>query len=295
MTVGAFAVEGRLARHLADNDGIITRAEALALGVSSSGIGRRVDAHIWHALGGDVYLAVSHPLTEAARLRAATRIAGGVADSVSAAWWYGVVDELPDIVTVTVPPGRSCRVRSAVRIDVRRRSLSDVDLATIRGVRVTAAPLTVAEASVAAGSRVMDRAIQQGVVTIQTLERAVDRNSGRGGITEARRLVSVAGADCESEAERLFVQLLRRHHITGWLQQYPLGAMSIDVAFPTEMLAVEIDGWAFHRTAERAAADARKQNRLTLGGWRLLRFGWHALDQAPEDAVDHVVAALARL
>ncbi|MFC7755815.1 DUF559 domain-containing protein [Tsukamurella soli] len=66
----------------------------------------------------------------------------------------------------------------------------------------------------------------------------------------------------------------------------------MDFAFPAAQLAVEADGWAFHRTADRAAADAREQNRLTIWGWSMLRFGWHALDQAPEDVIDQVVAAL---
>ncbi|GAA4386265.1 DUF559 domain-containing protein [Tsukamurella soli] len=292
--MGGFTTEERLARHLAANDGIITRGEAMSLGVTSSSIARRKAAKIWQPLGGGVFLSTAHPLTEAARLRAATVIAGGVADGLSAAWWHGVVDELPDIVTVTVPPARRCRVRSAIRFGVQRRSLLDADLTTVRGIAVTAAPLTVAEASAAAaaGSRIMDRALQEGTVTIQTLERALERNAGRHGIARARRLVAVAGTDTESEAERRFALLLRRHRITGWVQQYPFGHTPIDFAFPSDRLAVEIDGWAFHRTADRAAADARKQNRLMLAGWRLLRFGWHALDQAPEDAVDQVVAAL---
>ncbi|WP_344998449.1 DUF559 domain-containing protein [Tsukamurella soli] len=281
-----------MARHLADHDGIITRREALALGLSTSAVDRRVRAKLWHQLGSGMYLATTHPLTEAARLRAATKIAGGAADSLSAAWWHGLADDLPDVVTVTVPPGRKPRTRGAIRFEVTRRRLPAEDVDLLRGVAVTRAPFSILEAATAAGGPLMDRALQTGAVTLTTLEKALARNAGRPGLAEARRLVAVAAGDAESEAERHFARLLRLHRIGGWVQQMPFGIHRLDFAFPVQLLAVEIDGWAFHRTPDRAAADAQKQNRLTIAGWRPLRFTWHQLDSAPEDVIDQVVAAL---
>ncbi|MBS4099879.1 endonuclease domain-containing protein [Tsukamurella paurometabola] len=109
---------------------------------------------------------------------------------------------------------------------------------------------------------------------------------------QARRLLGIVAGDTESEAERRFQTLLEVHHITGWCAQFPFGAWAIDFAFPEQRVAVEIDGWAFHRTAQRAANDARKQNRLTLAGWRVLRFGWHRLDGEGEAVITDILAAV---
>ncbi|GAA4396614.1 type IV toxin-antitoxin system AbiEi family antitoxin domain-containing protein [Tsukamurella soli] len=63
--MGDFASEGRLARLLGENDGVITRRAALAIGMKSSAIDRRVAAKLWQTLAPGVYLSTAHPLTDA--------------------------------------------------------------------------------------------------------------------------------------------------------------------------------------------------------------------------------------
>lgn len=47
----------------------------------------------------------------------------------------------------------------------------------------------------------------------------------------------------------------------------------IDLAFPIERLAVEIDGWQHHgKTLGAFRNDRVRQNALTIAGWRILRF-----------------------
>jgi very-short-patch-repair endonuclease len=47
----------------------------------------------------------------------------------------------------------------------------------------------------------------------------------------------------------------------------------IDIAFPAEKLAVEIDGWEWHgKHKGDFTRDRERQNLLTLNGWRILRF-----------------------
>lgn len=46
----------------------------------------------------------------------------------------------------------------------------------------------------------------------------------------------------------------------------------IDLAFPVERLAVEVDGWQYHgKTLSGFRADRDRQNILTMDGWRFLR------------------------
>lgn len=286
------SVARRVAEHLADHDGVITRVAAMELGMSSSAVARRVRAKMWIQLGGGVYLSATHTFTDEARLRAAAASTGGAVAGLAAAWWHGILESPPDRVAVTVPRSRGRAPRLPYALDVHRRDLLPADLEIVRGLAVTTAPLTSLEAAEVAGSTVLDRSLQEGIVTVDSLTAAVRRNAGRHGMPEARRLLSVIAGDAESEAERRFEALMELHHITGWFAQFPFGVYAVDFAFPAQRLAIEIDGWAFHRTAERAATDARKQNRLVLAGWRVLRFGWHRIDGDGEAVITDVLEAI---
>ncbi len=88
--------------------------------------------------------------------------------------------------------------------------------------------------------------------------------------------------------------LLRNAGITGWQLGFPFGPYRIDLAFPVERVAVEVDGWAWHVDAERFRNDRRKGNALTTSRWDLLRFTWHDLNDRPGDCVNEITVARSR-
>jgi len=159
---------------------------------------------------------------------------------------------------------------------------------------VTAVPLTVLEAAVAkpGGSLLLDRALQQRV-RLEMLWRVHQRNHRRHGSAAAARLLSAAGDGARSHAERLLHRLLRRARIGGWRVGYRCLVYQLDVAFPEQRLAIEVDGWAWHVEVDRFRADRQRQNALVNAGWRVLRFTWHDLNARPEAVVSGIRAALA--
>jgi very-short-patch-repair endonuclease len=70
---------------------------------------------------------------------------------------------------------------------------------------------------------------------------------------------------------------------------------TLDLAFPDVLLAIEIDGWAWHGDPERFQRDRRRQNVLVTAGWTVLRFTWADLIERPEHVLATIVHALARL
>lgn len=46
----------------------------------------------------------------------------------------------------------------------------------------------------------------------------------------------------------------------------------IDLAYPDLKLAIEIDGWTFHRTRTAFDEDRARANDLVVAGWNVLRF-----------------------
>ena len=78
---------------------------------------------------------------------------------------------------------------------------------------------------------------------------------------------------CQSPAEVAFWQvasgvlpgLVRQYHVQG--TRYHL-----DFALPTEMIGIEVDGYAWHSTRQQRQHDSQRDRILMGLGWRVLRF-----------------------
>jgi very-short-patch-repair endonuclease len=273
--------------------GVVTLRQAVDCGVSAATVQRRARQGSWERLYPAVYLVGGHRLTDEARIRAAALWAGedAAVSGPAAAHWHGLLDRAPQTVEVTVPRRSAPTGRPGVL--VRRRDLRPTDLMGLRGLRLTAAPLTVLETAAALpdGSAFLDRALQRRV-RFPTVYRAFCRNMGRRGSSAAGRLLVAAADRADSAAERLLVRILRDAGITGWVLGHPFGPWRIDLAFPAQRVAVEVDGWAWHVDAVRFRNDRRKQNALVREGWDPLRFTWHDLDGRPAGVVEEIEQTL---
>lgn len=283
-------------RVLVRQAGVVTLAQARACGISADTVRRRVRAGAWRELHPCVYLVGGHRLTDEARVRAASmwaRAARAVVTGPAAAYWHGMLDRAPAAVELTVP--RTAHRKARPGIALRRRDLRPDDVVERREVTVADAPLAALETAlvVPRGSVFLDRALQRHV-RFPAVYRCYCRNIGRHGPAGMHRLLVAAADRADSAAERLLVALLREAGIGGWVLGYPFGPYRIDLAFPVERVAIEVDGWAWHVDAERFRTDRRKGNALTRGGWDLLRFPWHTLDGEPEACIAEVEATPAR-
>jgi very-short-patch-repair endonuclease len=285
---------------LADShDGVVTREQALRGGLTVRQVQHRIRTGQWIPLHPGVYLVGRREPDQQASTRAAAAWAGSdaVASGLTAAWWWGLRDWAPGAAEVTVPRARSPRLTS--HVVVRRRNLDPWDLAVLRGLPVTALPLTVLDAAAALGSDsgrpLVDRALQRRV-SFAELHAAYCRSFGRHGSPWLGQVLRQAADGASSDAERVLHRLLRGARINGWVANH-LAVLSgieywIDVAFVAHRLAVEVDGWAWHSDVDRFAHDRRRQNALVLAGWTVLRFTWHDLMSRPQAVVAEIRAAL---
>jgi very-short-patch-repair endonuclease len=279
---------------LADQDGIITAAQAKACGLTIDAIKTRVRTGLWERVGSRTYLSREHVFGDSAKLRAAVACTGGVAHGSAAAWWHGVVTELDPVIGISVPRSAHNVPYFVGELGLRRRHLLDQDVEVLRGLAVTRLPLTLLDCVTARSDAptLLDRALQTGRVTPGGLHLALDRNAGRTGMAQARRIVRVVESDTESEAERRFARLLKVEGISGYTTQLRHGRFRADFAWESEKLVVEVDGWAFHKDAVRFQADHDKRNAFGRAGWTVLAFTWHDIDTDPIGTVESVVAVL---
>ena len=275
---------------------MISRAQAIAGGLSGDQVDRRVGSGRWRRVYPAVYLSADRPLTTRAGIHAALLWAGEDAtlSGIAAAWWHQLWGSAPSTIEVTTPRNRSVRSRRPVRF--RRRELDWLDRTHLDGLWVTKPALTVLEAAVALGepgAALLDRALQRRVLFDDVLK-AYTRNLGRRGSREAGTLLRSCADRAASEAERVAIRLLRAGGIGGWVCGHWVDSKQLDIAFPSLRIAIEVDGWAWHVDVERFGRDRRRQNELELAGWMVLRFTWHDLTRRPSEVVAQVRAAVER-
>jgi very-short-patch-repair endonuclease len=279
--------------------GAFSRTQALALGVSESGIRRRLASGAWYRLvpSGGVYVQAAATVTWETRLWAAVLTVGspsGLGLGTAAALWAWVKphEALVDVVVPrhrypTRPPG----------VVIKRLDLQPADFTRKAGLPITTRTRTLADClrflPIADAVTVLDRAQQ---VNRVNLKRVAEHLPARGtGTRQARQLLAAATGE-HSPAERLATALLRQAKIGGWRMNHRVElagrVVVIDIAFVDALVAVEIDGWAYHSDVDAFQRDRQRQNRLVAHGWRVLRFTYRDLVDRPDALVAEIRSAL---
>lgn len=224
---------------------------------------------------------------------------GGVLASGSAAYLWGMLDEPPKVVQIAIPRHR--RLTSPPGARVRRVELAHGELARRYGLpltaRVRSALDLLAELDIVEATTFADRAISQRWLTSADLRGRL--LAPLPGNVRIRTVLRTLTDGAEAESERRLHQLLRAHGITGWTANYPVlvgGALvaRLDIAFVALRIAIEVDGFAYHRDGDRFQRDRTRQNALVNLGWTVLRFTWQDITARPGPLIATVRSALSR-
>lgn len=163
------------------------------------------------------------------------------------------------------------------------------------GLRLTSAALTSIDLVLELGGAGIDEALRTGAATLSQMYQAFALTPNRPGNAARLWILHDSRDQPWSEAERLAHRLFRSAGLKGWLPNMPIlldGRQSfLDIAFPRERLAIEIDGYSTHRL--QFESDRARQNRLASHGWTVLRFTWTMLTQEPEECIRKVRRCLA--
>lgn len=110
------------------------------------------------------------------------------------------------------------------------------------------------------------------------------------------RLRALAGgaerpALTRSKAEERLLALIRRGGLPPPDVNRRVGGYEIDFLWPEGALAVEVDGFAYHRSRGAFERDRRRDAELAVLGIRVLRVTWEQITDEPEA----VLVRIARL
>jgi very-short-patch-repair endonuclease len=211
-------------------------------------------------------------------------------------WRLNGLEEAP--VEVSVAAGR--RARSV--IVHRRRAGDEVRRVVKEHIPTTGIERTLLDLagslSPARAGLALDDALHRRLTNLDDLEKELVQ--GRRGARALRALIEARDASdaaVESRLESAFLRLIRRHRLPVPLVQYRVeqgGSVvaRLDFAYPVCLLGIETDGYRWHGGRERWSADLRRENRLKLLGWTILRFSSEDIHDRPGDVAQQVRAAL---
>ncbi|HEX7290397.1 MAG TPA: type IV toxin-antitoxin system AbiEi family antitoxin domain-containing protein [Conexibacter sp.] len=284
----------------AEQWGVVSRGQLLEAGVSPTTIRDRVRGGRLIRLHRGVY-AVGH-----ARLRWEGRwLAAVLAVGPEAVLSHRDAAGLHDLrpanharVDVTTTANRPDEPGIQVH---RTRVLDAEDVTTVHGIPTT----TVARTLVDLAGRIphdhLARAIKEAernrTFDLRAVEAAMARTRGRTGrghraLREAIAEHAALGLSAtDSVLEDAFLRLAQRAGLSKPATQALVEGFRIDAAWRAQRVAVELDGWVWHRTRDAFERDRERDAVLTENGWRVVRFTYRQLTERP-DRVVHVLRRL---
>jgi predicted transcriptional regulator of viral defense system len=277
--------------------GVLCTAQLKALGVSSTNVFERTAAGRLHRVHRGVY-AVGHPLlSREGRWMAAVLACGPRAllshRSAAALWELRPTARARVEVTVPTPSHRS---RRGIEIH-RARSLTPADRASQRAIPCTSVARTLLDLADVLDRRALARACNQaeisGLSDLGALRDVIARARGRRAAVVLRAVLADAGRSetlTRSELEERFLALclgagLPQPRVNAWVALGEIAGDGVDVDFlwPGRRLVVETDGRAVHATRQAFGRDRRRDQRLTVAGYRVVRFTWDQVTRQPAE------------
>jgi very-short-patch-repair endonuclease len=295
-------IERSLVDLAARQHGVVTRAQAVALGLTDAAIRWGCTEGRLRALQAGVYVVGGAPDTWHQRMLGACLAAGGlaVASHRSAARLWGLLGE-EDLVELSVARPRAPRPVGVVWH--RSRDLVPAHTTVRRGIPVTNPMRTLVDLGAVVKPWVVEDALDRGLSSRLFRLPAVEwmlhdvARPGRRGCGVLRKVLderALGAARPDGLLEPRMARLLRDHGLPPAVFQHPIPgtAHRVDFAYPDLLFAIEVDGYDPHGSRRAFDADRERQNRLVLAGWTVVRFTWPQVVRQPAKVASDVGTAL---
>lgn len=283
--------------------GLVTRGQALSIGLASSSIARHVRSGRWIRIGRGVYRVwpIGAPLewAQAALLAAGPGSALSHTSAAHLKGWSGRPVEVAEEPIHLMSVGSGPRPRPLFVVH-RVTALDPGDVERHEGIALTSSTRTLIDLADHLPPTELERSVARALraqsLTMEEVEAAIDRWAGHRGVVALRALAELEGGPAltRSEAEARFLELLRGSGLPPPRANHRLGRWECDFLWPRERVVVEIDGFEFHSGHQRFERDRAKDSWLLSKGFLVLRFTWRQVSDRPLPTVVALARTLAR-
>lgn len=270
--------ERRLSDLATEQRGVVTWDQLLAAGFEPAGIRRRLADGRLRAVHRGVY-AVGHPhLGRRGRWLAAVHAygRGALLSHRSAATLWGLDRQSFRLIDVTAPTGRQ-GINRRDGLFIHRGRLQQEDRAVRAGVPLTSVARTLFDMAEFVSLKHLESAWEEAdrlnLLQLSSVEKVCKRGYGRRALKPIRRLLAEAGAATitRSPLENDFAAFCRVHRLPTPSFNTTVLCYEVDALWPAQRLAVELDGWEFHRHRAAFERDRARDTALQVAGYRTIR------------------------
>jgi hypothetical protein len=286
-------LEAAIAAKAGRQHGVVSLAQLAALGVSSDATRKRVSSGRWHRVHPGVFAIGHAPLTRDAYYMAAVLACGpGAALSHrSAADKLGLRATHRSRIDIISPrrPGR--RLAS---IDAHTsRTLLPRDIQTVDGIPCTSVARTLLDLAAILPRRATVRTIDQAellqLLDARAINDVLERTHGHQGNAPLRSILndhSPGTTLTRNDLEEAFLAIcqtaaLPQPEVNACIAMEPI-PYEADFLWREHQLIAETDGRATHTTKRAFEHDRRRDQRLMLAGYRVVRFPRRQVFEDPQ-------------
>jgi very-short-patch-repair endonuclease len=275
----------------------------LLLGLSATGIDRRLSSGLFVRLHPSVYRIGAAPESWRQRLLAACLWTSGVASHRSALMLLGLEGFSGEILEVTTTVTRRTST-GAVRIH-RSTDLDPFELTTVDSIPSTTPTRTLIDVGSVLSQKCLeeavDSALRQRLTSVDRLRAGIERFGGRGsrGPGALARLLDARGdvAPTDSALETRLSRLLRRHRLPQPERQVEIREGRefigrVDFAYPELKVAIEVQSYRWHSSWAARLSDMERLNRLQTLGWIIIQVTYEDLERRGDTVAQRIRAAL---
>ena len=287
-------LDRRISERAAGQHGTVAVRQLVSLGISASAVRDRVASGRLHRVYSGV-VAVMPPalLTRTGRTMAATLACrpGTLATHRAASALYELRLAQRAWIDVTTP-GVTGHRRAGIRVH-NGTTLTGADVCVVDDIPCTTLARTLLDVAEDATRRELERALdvaeQARILDMRAIDDVLSRADGRRGAKLLRAVLAehaVGSTLTRSGLEEAFLAVSRAVEL-------PPDAANVWIAFPEgdgaeadfvwreHDLIVEVDGRGPHTIRKAFSADRRRDARLVLLGWRVVRFTWQQVTSEP--------------
>lgn len=289
----------RILEIAARQHGVVSRKQLTEAGLSRGAVEHRLRKGTLRPVHRGVYR--TGPTTPKYQAEAAALLACGDAAVLThrtAAAILRIIPEPRPEKPVDVSGPRTLRgSRSGIRIHRVGRLPAD-EVEHRHGLAVAVASRTIVDLAGCLGPNDLERALaraeRQDLVTLDQVRAIAARHRGRPGLGRLRALLDdiAEPAFTRSPPELLLLKKLRKAGVPRPRANARIAGMEVDLLFPDHRLAVEIDGYAFHRQRPAFEEDRSRDNVLAAQGIVVMRFTWRQITREPDQVLARLCLAL---
>lgn len=280
--------------------GVVSRRQLLEVGMSRDQIQNRVVGSQLHRIHRGVYAVGHRKLTLKGCWMAAVLACGPgalLSHRAALALWDLRRSE-SGVIDVTVPGRSGRRGPEGIRVH-KSEMLEDGDVAAVEGIPVTSLPWTVFDYAAIANQRqlrsVLEALERRRLYIGRQLDELIDRTPNRKGVRSLREVIAEMTGPApwlQSVLEEIFRDLIRGSDLPDYEANVMVEGEVVDALWREERVIVELDGYAFHKSRAQFEADRRRDAKLQVAGYRVLRITHDRLVNEPQQVLAEIRALL---